>query len=367
MDYLNEMFKSYMKMYANLTIINDEFETQSFFQEIKDTESIDKKYLFADNGLMKQGDILTINSKRWIVIQEDLSYHTTFSRFIVIEANNSINFVINESLYTTYGIIDTSSPSINNGGISILDGKIKLTVQKNDNTIKIKPNDRIIKFGMGWRVVTTTSEKNGLLYVYCELDTIFPGDDVNNEIPKGIARWTVEFDESYKELNLNNTNMLKPIIKKNGVVVTTGFTLYWESDDETVATVDQDGKLTVMTTGSANIKVGINDKSVDTSIRIDFVDHDIKEYMITPSERIVYKMYGSSTYEITKYLNGAVDDDSYSITAYGLDQDLYTLEVIDGKSFKLTSRGFSTTPLTIRCESNTDGNIIEEEFIMYVS
>lgn len=366
MDYLNGMFKSYMKSYGNVTKINQGEEIMSFFQEIKESNSLDNKYLYAEKKLINQGDLLTINNKMWIVLHEDITYHSPYSRYVVSEANNKINFVIDESLYTTYGTIDTGSQSVNNGSVSILDGKIKLTVQLNESTLKIKPNDRIIKFGMAWKVLTTTCEDNGLQYVYCETNSILAEDDLENEIPKGVATWTIEFTESIKDINLGSNESLYPIVKKNDVVVTEGYNLFWESSNTSVASIDTDGVLSSLTVGSTTIKAIIEDKGVENTLDVNVINDEVIEYKITPEDRIVYAVNVAPTFTVNKYINGVVASETFTITASGLETRDYELNVIDGNSFELKSEGFSATPLTVKCVADSDGFINEEDFNMYM-
>lgn len=365
MDYLLSMFRGYMRDYGIDCVVNGSTTTRIFFKEIKDNQSKDTKYLYAYNGEVVQGDLIDAEDTKWLILQEDTSYHKQYTRFVVVKANNQINFVINESLYTTNGVIDAGNQTQDSSRVSIIDGKIVLTIQDNEFTKKIATNNRIIKFGHAWKVIAKTNESSHLFNVFCESDTLVSDDDVINEIPVGVATWGINFTSSSSELNNGSTSTINPVVTKNGTTVTEGFTLVWESSDELIATVSN-GVLTGTGIGLAVISATILNKNVTATIEISVIADEVVEYRIIPEDREVFKVYGAMTYFINKYINGVVVADTFTITASGLTTADYTFVVLNGNSFKLTSKLYANNPVTVRCVSNSDGYIHEELFYMRV-
>lgn len=354
-----------MRDYGCDAIVNDELATRIFFKEIKDSSADkDSKYLYAYNGQVKQGDSIEIDARHWLVIQEDISYHKQYTRFIVREANQLINFVIDEALYSTNGYIVTGNQSSDNQAISLINGKLMVIVQANAMTDKIKTSDRIIKFSQAWKIIATSTENNGLINIYCESDTFAPDDDKENEIPSGVATWDISFDEPSKEINLDSSITLEPIIMKNGIVVSDGYELEWGVADESVLIVNN-GVVQAIAEGSTEVTVSIKNKNESATILIDVVSVEVAEYRITPSDRIVYSIFGAVDYSVNKYVNGVIVPESFTITASGLTTAQYTLQVVNGNDFKLTSKGYVANKLTVRCVAQSDGYVHEEQFSMY--
>ena len=60
----------------------------------------------------------------------------------------------------------------------------------------------------------------------------------------------------------------------------------------------------------------------------------------------------SATYSVYKYINGVATQDTFTITANGVDASLYKLTIVDGNHFTVLSIGRSETPLEIVCINN---------------
>lgn len=365
MDSLMSMFRVYMRDYGCDAVVNGELVTRIFFKEIKDSSGYkDSKYLYAYNGEVKQGDSIEVNGCHWLVVQEDVTYQKQYTRFIVVEAIHNINFVIDESLYSTIGLVDAGSQSADRSKLSVIDGKIMLVVQDNESTSKVKTNDRVIKFNQAWKIIATTKESKGLINIYCESDVFLSTDDKENEIPSGVASWGISFAESTKEMSLDSTLTLEPIITKNGGIVTSGFELEWAvSDDEVISVAN--GVVESIAVGVADVSVTLVNRNVSATVSIEVVNAEVVEYRITPNDRIVYSLMGATDFRVDKVVNGVVVPDTFTITAYGLTTSQYTLQVVNGNDFRLTSKGYTANKLTVRCVSGSTGYIHEEQFSMY--
>lgn len=63
-------------------------------------------------------------------------------------------------------------------------------------------------------------------------------------------------------------------------------------------------------------------------------------------------------FSVYSYINGVAQADTFTITASGVDENLYTLTVVDGNHFALLSLGQSDTPLTITCIDNATAEVV---------
>lgn len=75
----------------------------------------------------------------------------------------------------------------------------------------------------------------------------------------------------------------------------------WESDDPSIASVDSKGRITAKKEGTAKITVtNIKTKS-SNFITVKVIDVKIKQFIIKPSEKVVYM---GTTYNVVPYING---------------------------------------------------------------
>ena len=75
----------------------------------------------------------------------------------------------------------------------------------------------------------------------------------------------------------------------------------WNSSDSTVATVDNNGKITALKEGYVEIKVTDKKSKKTNIISVKVIDLEIKQFVIKPSEKVVYM---GNTYTIVPLING---------------------------------------------------------------
>lgn len=78
------------------------------------------------------------------------------------------------------------------------------------------------------------------------------------------------------------------------------------------------------------------------------------------------KLYIGETvsYSVYNYVNGVPNQDTFAITASGVDNSIYTLTVADGNHFSITSMGHSALPLTVNCKNNTDDKTLQMQIVL---
>ena len=75
----------------------------------------------------------------------------------------------------------------------------------------------------------------------------------------------------------------------------------WESDNESIATVDSKGRIVAKKEGTAKITVTNKKTKKSNFITVKVIDVKIKQFIIKPSEKVVYI---GSTYTVIPYING---------------------------------------------------------------
>jgi hypothetical protein len=109
---------------------------------------------------------------------------------------------------------------------------------------------------------------------------------------------------------------------------------------------------------SANDTALIEDTgSTNTNTNTDDTDLSEKYSVVTPSSRAI--LQGEEiTYSIYSYLEDDKLNDTFTITASGVPSDFYTINILDGNTFKIKNiKLYTASKLHIACKNNID-NII---------
>lgn len=96
--------------------------------------------------------------------------------------------------------------------------------------------------------------------------------------------------------------------------------------------------------------IAINENPVEnTNLDGIVLSPDVKEIMLGKTVN----------FNISNYINGAKQDDTFNVEVYGVPNDCYKIEITDGNNFSITNLlQYQINPLTIKCVSNTDGKEI---------
>ncbi len=269
---------------------------------------------------LKCGDLVGYENRKWLVINEINGLRYDTYKAIMRLCNYNVKFSIDCNVYEFPCIIESSKFGIASDNKMVLPtGIIKVTVQENSETLKIKREQRFIKLGSAWNVIGIDRTQQGLITFTCEIDQISVNDDLVNEIAdKCNKTYTIEIlNGANSSIDINGTLQLNVKVTENGSVVT--LPVVYESSDITIATVDKNGVVSGLTTGITTITVSLadNPSSQDSinikvesvalpdnySVVIEGAD-GIKKTVSTPS---------TATY-IGKVLNNGVHDISKTVT-----------------------------------------------------
>ena len=175
------------------------------------------------------------------------------------ESNAVYSAIAKKTNVTINGIpfvVDTATYGESQGTIfTQVDGDIIIYTGFNTITDKIKVNNRINAFGNSYQVSNRFVKEN-ILYVHLKQTTTMPDNY------KIVYNGVTSFD-----LKESTTYQLTYTVTNNGSVVENP-TITYSSSDETVATVDSNGLMTMLKEGSVDITATCSDASVTTTMTI---------------------------------------------------------------------------------------------------
>ena len=195
------------------------------------------------------GSVIVMKGQPYVIISDkDADESNAFYSAIAQKTNviiNGIPFVVDTATYgESQGTIFTQ-----------VDGDVIIYTGFNKITNKIKVNNRINAFGNSYEVSNRFVKEN-ILYVHLKQTTAIPD---NYKITyNGVTSFDIKESTTY-QLSYTVTN--------NGSVVENP-TIHYSSSDETIATVDTNGLMTMLKEGSVDITASYSDASVTTTMTI---------------------------------------------------------------------------------------------------
>lgn len=195
------------------------------------------------------GSVIVMKGQPYVIISDkDADESNAFYSAIAQKTNviiNGIPFVVDTATYgETQGSIFTQ-----------VDGDVIIYTGFNTITNKIKVNNHINAFGNTYEVSNKFVKEN-ILYVHLKQTTTIPD---NYKITyNGVTSFDIKDSTTY-QLSYTVTN--------NGSVVENP-TIHYSSSDETIATVDSNGLMTMLKEGSVDITATAYDASVTTTMTI---------------------------------------------------------------------------------------------------
>lgn len=195
------------------------------------------------------GSVIVMKGQPYVIISDkDADESNAFYSAIAQKTNviiNGIPFVVDTATYgETQGSIFTQ-----------VDGDVIIYTGFNTITNKIKVNNHINAFGNTYEVSNKFVKEN-ILYVHLKQTTTVPDNY------KITYNGVTSFD-----LKESNTYQLSYTVTNNGNVVENP-TIHYSSSDETIATVDSNGLMTMLKEGSVDITASYSDASVTTTMTI---------------------------------------------------------------------------------------------------
>ena len=195
------------------------------------------------------GSVIVMKGQPYVIISDkDFDESNAVYSAIAKKTNVTINgipFVVDTATYgESQGTIFTQ-----------VDGDIIIYTGFNTITDKIKVNNHINAFGNSYQVSNRFVKEN-ILYVHLKQTTNMP--DNYNIVYNGVTSF---------DINESNTYQLTYTVTNNGIVVENP-TITYSSSDETIATVDSNGLMTMLKEGSVNIVASCGGDTCTTTMTI---------------------------------------------------------------------------------------------------
>ena len=301
------------------------------------------------------GSVIVMKGQPYVIISDkDFDESNAVYSAIAQKTNVTINGIP--------FVVDTATYGESQGSIfTQVDGDVIIYTGFNTITDKIKVNNHINAFGNSYDVINKFVKEN-ILYIHLKQTTAIPDNY------KIVYNGVTSFD-----INDGTTYQLSYTVTNNGNVVNNP-TITYSSSDETIATVDSNGLMTMLKEGSVNITATAYDASVTTAMTIanssPSVDYRMEIYASTDTIKVggsykslTVKYYNSEGTEITSDViaNKTREDYVWSAWCEGVDLTDNTSLItwvngsaVNQKKIKFSDdRSYIGKTLTVKCV--TDG------------
>jgi hypothetical protein len=338
--------------------INDGIETYYIVQRDKDGIYS----IITPPNVVKTGDIITFKNELWLVTSSFPDDNKIWQTSQITKTNNILKFYNKSNILCSIPYCLDNSNSLNtdeNKFITEAITKVNIIIPKNETTLSIKRGD-IFKLGDidNYKVIDYLRIKDGLIELkmeFCVEEAVTHIYRV--EITNGD---TLQIAQS-QPLSLNT------IVYQDDVALLTPPPLIYGSSDETIATIDNTGVITFISTGIVTFKVSLgNDTSIFNSIEVTVIADMTHNYTydlvgnILPDTEI--KTNITKIYTAHKYDNGVLVEDSsfnFEVIAGDTPSTKYIFTVIDSKSCSLKALGYLYY-VTIRTIDTSNNEFIDK-------
>ena len=315
-----------------------------------------------------RGDLVNWDGGNWLIISEIGHKRYTYYKGIIQKCNYNIKFNFQGTIKEFPAIVDSRVFDIEtNQYLSIPAGKIVVTIQDNADSTNIALNQRFIKMKEAWKVTGIDRTKNGLLMLYCDLDTIIPSDDDVNEVANaGDYVYTLEITNGeIASIQEGSTLQLNAQVKLNDNIVEKE--VIYSSDNPSIASVDENGLVTGISAGDCIIIASLAENpNVYDTITITVTALPDHNYAVTISGNTSIVKNYTATYTATFTDNGVpiseqsefwlTADDGVSSTT------LATIQSQDPTANTCVVKAGNTIGYVKLWCKNTAGTIVSEPF-----
>ena len=328
------------------------------------------KLYYAKETPIQIGTIFVLKGEIYIVTSKDGIESDIFFTSMAIRCD--VTFVVKSNgEYKDIPLTVVSDKmTVNHGSVfNVVSGSVVMYTQDNDISRNIKINNEYYAFG-GYYKVGSNFFNNGLAYFYLE----------RQQMPQDNYVITYNGVTSF-DINDGTTYQLSYTVTNNGSVVKNP-TIHYSSSDETIATVDSNGLMTMLKEGTVDITATYSTASTTTTMTItnsstpslDYtmeIYSSVYELKVSGSYRgIEVKYYNSEGTDITAdvIVNKTREDYVWSAWCEGVDltNDTSFVKWVNGSTVNqkriklLDDRSYLGKTMTIKCE--TDGITISKDY-----
>lgn len=263
---------------------------------------------------------------------------------------------------------ELSSPNVQyTKDVATANSKVTLIIQGNDNTHKIKKNDRFIFNSVPYSFKAINNfmqndyvdNKVPILFMELYLDQVQPSDDlVNNIANRYDYNYVLNIEQSNVEQIKGFSGTLTETVKYNDNI--TNIPVVWCSSDTSVVTVNSSGVYNIIgdvgTTATITCSIDGNSNVKDTlTVKVISATTDNKELVVTDINTL--SQYDSVNISANVYNNGTIQSDTVTCVANWSNNVNYTLVNNNNNTWTLTNNRMSNVPLIL---TFTSGNLIKQ-------
>lgn len=285
------------------------------------------RFFYAQSTPIHIGTIFVLNGENYIVTSQDGIESDIYFTSLAVKCDTT--FVVkseNKYIDVPMSVVSDKWTVAHGSVFSMVNGAVAMFTQDNPVARGIAVNDEYYAFG-GYYKVGNNFFNNGLAYFYLERKAM-PQDDYNITY-NGVTSF---------DINDGTTYQLSYTVTNNGSVVENP-TIHYSSSDETIATVDSNGLMTMLKEGTVDITASYSIASVTTTMTI--ANTSVPTYTISITSSTDTITLGRSYKTLTCRF---ADNDGQDITdtvIVGMTADDFTWTCfIDGTEF--TNNSFVT-------------------------
>lgn len=328
------------------------------------------------------GRLIKWHDNYWLVINCN-TYESITNGCVARRCNNMLRWIdeygnkIEEPCSINYDIMEGGDYA--GKDTTTISGFERFYCQKNNNTIKIKANQRFL-FGVKenpicYRVysdgmrnfMNTKTEDNyspSVLEFWMGANYLNPDtDDFENLIADAyINQCTITIEQDLIVENIGYKTKLIAIVKKNNKII--DLPVKWESSNNEICSIDEYGNIECLAIGDVIITAYIDEnKTVQDRLNITITDNATNEYDIRINP-VNYKsndfIYQGDTvvYECYLYKDNVIQNNEFIFTVNtNVNDKNYKFEILNGNSFKIQNIKKSSELLDIICQTD---NMVKE-------
>lgn len=227
------------------------------------------RFFYAQSTPIHIGTIFILNGSNFIVTSQDGIESDIYFTSIAVKCDTT--FVVqseNKYIDVPMSVVSDKWTVAHGSVFSMVNGAVAMFTQDNPVARGIAVDNKYYAFG-GYYKVGNTFFNNGLAYFYMERQTM-PQDNYKI-VYNGVTSFDIKDSTTY-QLSYTVTN--------NGSVVENP-TIHYSSSDETIATVDNNGLMTMLKEGTVDITARYSMASVTTVMTISDTSTPSADYTIS--------------------------------------------------------------------------------------
>jgi len=215
------------------------------FRKNSDKNSSDNRLtiFYPTSNAIEQGQVLKYNGKYFLALNQETDENETYQKSDLLEVNTDIHTISSGyELYLKAFAEDMTSVGLTGDStISIVGGSISFVLQDSTDSRKLAIDATFTALGGTWKI-TNIYFKSGICHVFTERST-----DSTTTPTYSLA---ITAADSYTEGDTGTASATASITDNSVTTTILNPSINWSSSDESIATVDNDGNITTIASGT---------------------------------------------------------------------------------------------------------------------